>query len=80
MRTVLTRCLLGVLDDRKISVFQVAEAVSLPVTDLKRLVEFASPLDPEASGRPVAWGMRMVVVSRPKSRAPVSLANVRASP
>ena len=49
MRTVLTRCLLGVLADRKISVFQVAEAVSLPVTDLKRLVEFASPLDPEAS-------------------------------
>ena len=46
MRTVLCRTLLGVLDDRRINVFSVAKS-SIPIADLKRLLEFGSPLSSE---------------------------------
>ena len=71
MRTVLCRALVGVLADRHVSVFAVAEAACVPITDLRRLVEFGSPLDDEAAGRLIGWGMRMAIVARPRPAAGV---------
>ena len=67
MRTVLCRTLLGVLDDRRINVFSVAESCRIPIADLKRLLEFGSPLSSEESERLVQWGTRMAIVSKPKA-------------
>ena len=67
MRTVLCRAILGVLDDRRINVFSVAESCRIPIADLKRLLEFGSPLSSEESERLVQWGTRMAIVSKPKA-------------
>jgi hypothetical protein len=75
MRTVLCRALLGVLADRQFNLFAVAEACQIPLPDLRRLIEFGSPLDAEAAERLIVWGMRMAVVARPKGqkRTPVRI-------
>ena len=67
MRTVLCRTLLGVLDDRRINVFSVAKSCRIPIADLKRLLEFGSPLSSEESERLVQWGTRMAIASKPKA-------------
>ncbi len=69
MRTVLCRAILGVLADRQITVFAVSEATRIPLPDLRRLLEFGSPLDPEAADRLIAWSMKMIVVSKPRKAA-----------
>jgi hypothetical protein len=63
MRVVYHRTLLGVLADRGIRLHAVAEWCRIPITELRRLLEFGSPLDAEAAGRLVAWGTRMVEIS-----------------
>ena len=62
-----TRHLLGVLDSRGIRIHAVAEATCVSLLEL-RLVEFGSPHEHEAAERLIARGMRMVIVSEPKTR------------
>jgi hypothetical protein len=66
LRAVLCRALVGVLADRHVTVFAVAEACRIPITDLRRLVEFGSALDHEAAERLIRWGMKMAVVAKPR--------------
>ena len=69
IRVVLCRTVLGVLEDRGIRVHAVAEATLIPLVELRRLIEYGSPLDAQAAERLIAWGMRMIVVSRPNERS-----------
>ena len=71
MTVVLSRALLGVLDDRGVRIFAVSQATCIPVVELRRLLEFGSPLDPETATKLIGWAMRMAVVSKPKTRAPL---------
>ena len=56
IRVVYHRTLLGVLADRDIRIHAIAEWCRIPLTELRRLLEFGSPLDAEAAERLVAWG------------------------
>ena len=69
LRVVYHRTLLGVLADRGIRFQAVAEWCRIPITEVRRLLEFGSPLDAEAAERLVAWGTRMIEISKPKTRA-----------
>ena len=56
MRVILCRTLLGVLDSRRVNIFAVSEATRIPIPELRRLVEFASPLDRDSAERLVSLG------------------------
>jgi hypothetical protein len=66
IRVILCRTLLRVLDDRGIGIHAVAQSIFISIVDLRRLLEFGSPLEPQAAERLIAWGTRMVVASQPK--------------
>ena len=68
-RVILCRTLLGVLDSRRVNIFAVSEATRIPIPELRRLVEFASPLDRDSAERLVGWAMKMTIVTKPKTRA-----------
>ena len=69
IRVVYHHTLLGVLADRGIRIHAVAEWCRIPTKELCRLLEFGSPLGAEASERLVAWGTRMIEISKPETRA-----------
>ncbi len=67
---ILCRTLLSVLDDRGISTCAVAQSTFILIVDLRRALEFGSPLDDEAAKRLIAWATRVVVVvSLPRKKA-----------
>ena len=69
MKVVLCRTILGVLADRRVNVFAVSEACQIPIMDLRRLVEFGSALSADEADRLIAWGMKLIVVSKPRKAA-----------
>ena len=69
LKVIHHRLLVGVLSDRGLSLHKVAEGAAVSIVELRRLMEFASPLSEEEAARLVAWGTRMLVVSKPRKPA-----------
>ena len=63
------RLIVGVLGDRGIGLHKIAERAGVSIVELRRLMEFASPLSEEEAARLVAWGTRMLVVPKPRKPA-----------
>ena len=56
VRIILCRRLLGMLESRGIRIHAVAEQTRISVVDLRRLVEFGSPLEDAAAQRLIDSG------------------------
>jgi hypothetical protein len=62
-KVILCRAILGVLKDRGIHIHLVAEQTHISIVELRRLLEFGSPLEPPEAERLIAWGMKMALAS-----------------
>ena len=69
LSTIYHRLVVGILVDRGLSLHKVAEGAAVSIVELRRLMEFALPLSQEEAARLVAWGTRMLVVSKPRKPA-----------
>ncbi len=64
MRVVLCRAILRTLADRRVTIFSVAESAGISIVELRRLMEFASPLGEDESERLLDFA-RTVDVPKP---------------